>query len=197
MTVRIGLDMDNVIIDNNVLWKAYYDLNFAAHSHKELHCGIPPTWDYVSELCSICFKQVVHNPYILAQSLPMYGAIKGVRQLSHLIDSNGEEVELWLVSHRAPELTLVATNVIRRFGILSCFAHMDWSWGNKLDTCLKDRISILVDDGPKNILALKGSPVTPIIYDWPYNRHIEGLRAHNWEEVVSICQDLVSSKVCV
>ena len=194
MVTRIGVDMDGVLIHNDPTWKEYYDSNFHAHNHRELHVGAPPTWDYIYDLCPTCFSEVVNSPTILAQSVPMPGVRSGVRRLSRLRDDNGDRVELWLVSHREPELTEVATSVIERFGVLRYFTSLQWSWCPKLETCRRDKISILIDDAPKNILSLQGTEVTPVIMNWPYNSNLKGLRAYSWNDVVSICSGLVRRK---
>lgn len=45
---------------------------------------------------------------------------------------------------------------------------------------------IYVDDAPHNVEALKAAGRTPIIFDQLYNRHLEGLRARSWSDVVHL-----------
>ena len=43
-----------------------------------------------------------------------------------------------------------------------------------------------IDDAPGQINALKEAGENVLIFDQPYNRHLEGPRAHNWSEVVEM-----------
>lgn len=48
-----------------------------------------------------------------------------------------------------------------------------------------------IDDGPHNIEALRAAGRTAIIYDQPYNSHLDGLRASNWAEAEEIIYELM------
>ena len=48
-----------------------------------------------------------------------------------------------------------------------------------------------VDDGPHNIEALRGVGRPAIIFDQPYNRQLDGLRASSWVEVEEIVYELM------
>ena len=45
---------------------------------------------------------------------------------------------------------------------------------------------VYVEDAPHNVENLKRQGKDVIIFDQPYNRHIDGFRAHNWSEVVDL-----------
>ena len=49
-----------------------------------------------------------------------------------------------------------------------------------------------VDDGPHNIENLRAAGRTAIIFDQPYNRDLDGLRAKNWDEVEEIIYGLMT-----
>lgn len=49
-----------------------------------------------------------------------------------------------------------------------------------------------IDDGPHNIENLRAAGRTAIIFEQPYNRHLDGLRATNWVEVEEIVYDLMA-----
>lgn len=42
---------------------------------------------------------------------------------------------------------------------------------------------VYVDDAPHNVTALRAAGDVVIVYDQPYNRHVDGPRAHGWAEV--------------
>ena len=52
-----------------------------------------------------------------------------------------------------------------------------------------------IDDAPHNIEELRSYGNTVIAFDQPYNRSIDGLRAHDWGEVERIVADLVTEHV--
>jgi 5'-nucleotidase len=42
---------------------------------------------------------------------------------------------------------------------------------------------VYVDDAPHNVAALRAEGNHVIVFDQPYNRHVDGPRAHGWDEV--------------
>lgn len=51
-----------------------------------------------------------------------------------------------------------------------------------------------IDDAAHNIEALRAAGNTVIAFDQPYNRHLDGLRAHDWDEVEAIVVELAAAK---
>jgi len=49
-----------------------------------------------------------------------------------------------------------------------------------------------IDDGPHNIESLRAAGRAAIVFEQPYNRHIDGLRAKNWNEVEEIVYELMA-----
>ncbi len=49
-----------------------------------------------------------------------------------------------------------------------------------------------IDDGPHNIEGLRAAGRTAIVFEQPYNRDLDGLRARNWDEVEEIVYDLMA-----
>lgn len=52
-----------------------------------------------------------------------------------------------------------------------------------------------IDDAAHNVAALRAAGNTVIVFDQPYNRGLQGLRAHDWGEVETIVADLVAAHV--
>jgi 5'-nucleotidase len=50
-----------------------------------------------------------------------------------------------------------------------------------------------IDDAPHNITQLRDHGNTVIVFDQPYNRALDGPRAHDWAEAESIVTDLVAA----
>ncbi len=49
-----------------------------------------------------------------------------------------------------------------------------------------------IDDAPHNVEQLRAHGNTVIIFEQPYNRTMEGLRAHDWSDVEAIVSELVA-----
>jgi len=49
-----------------------------------------------------------------------------------------------------------------------------------------------IEDAPHNIAQLRDTGNPTIVFDQPYNRHLEGPRATSWDEVEAIVQGLVA-----
>jgi len=52
-----------------------------------------------------------------------------------------------------------------------------------------------IDDAAHNIVALREAGNTVIVFDQPYNRDLEGPRAHTWGEVETIVGELAAAHV--
>lgn len=50
-----------------------------------------------------------------------------------------------------------------------------------------------VDDSPSNVVALREQGNSVIAFDAPYNRHLDGLRAQDWEAVEAIVAELAAA----
>lgn len=51
-----------------------------------------------------------------------------------------------------------------------------------------------VDDAPHNVLELRQAGNTVVVFDQPYNRHLDGPRARSWDEVESLVLDLAARR---
>ena len=72
-----------------------------------------------------------------------------------------------------------------------------FSKGNKLDDCLREKVTIMLEDSPKNSENIsKRIPV--ILMDTPYNRNVSGdniYRVTYWEEAYALLSALGKRKV--
>jgi 5'-nucleotidase len=53
---------------------------------------------------------------------------------------------------------------------------------------------LYVEDSPDNVLRLRRAGRTVIVFDRRYNRHLDGPRAHDWEDVVGLVLDELSAR---
>lgn len=63
--------------------------------------------------------------------------------------------------------------------------------GNKPDV----GADIYIDDAPHNIDQLRGAGYEAIVFDQPYNRDIDGLRASDWTAVEEIVMDRAATRL--
>lgn len=72
-----------------------------------------------------------------------------------------------------------------------------FSKGNKLDDCLREKVTVMLEDSPKNSENIsKRIPV--ILMDTPYNRNVSGdniYRVTHWEEAYALLSALGKRKV--
>ncbi|MGZ7015477.1 MAG: 5' nucleotidase, NT5C type, partial [Acidimicrobiales bacterium] len=47
-----------------------------------------------------------------------------------------------------------------------------------------------IDDAPHNVMALRAAGNTVIVFDQPYNRELDGLRARSWLDVEELVIEL-------
>lgn len=52
-----------------------------------------------------------------------------------------------------------------------------------------------IDDGPHNIEALRAAGFNAIVFDQPYNLHLDGPRAHNWAELEEMVMALAAERL--
>lgn len=56
---------------------------------------------------------------------------------------------------------------------------------NKRDVGLGEN-GVLIDDAPTNVVSVREAGTSVIVFDAPYNKHLDGPRAHNWDEAESL-----------
>lgn len=170
----IYLDMDDVLVNFRCNWLRAYNEAFNDNLTDE-HLTV---WDLANVIKPECTDRwsCIRNGNFFFNLEPLEGAIESVKKLLGIFGS---------------DRIYIASNSLE-------FAYEDkYRWIEKYLPELKNNIiflsnkgklfaknSILVDDGPQNAIAFEKAGGYPIIYDAPYNRNIEGLRAKNWQEIL-------------
>lgn len=80
----------------------------------------------------------------------------------------------WLDEHRIPYRDI-------------CFL------GNKPDV----GADAYIDDGPHNIIQLRDAGFNAIVFDQPYNRHLDGPRVSNWTELEDMIMTMAADRLGV
>ena len=103
---------------------------------------------------------------------------------------------LWAMSDAGIRIRIVTHRLVVNFthaqAVRDTVSFLDTHDIPYRDICfVKDKADVgcdlYIDDAPHNIEALrsKHGPSVAMVFDQAYNRHVPGLRAHNWADVVS------------
>ncbi|MFP5308747.1 MAG: 5' nucleotidase, NT5C type [Actinomycetes bacterium] len=117
---------------------------------------------------------------------PMPGAADVLRRLSD------RGVRIRIVTHR---LYVSGTHSI------AASDTVDWLDEHEIpywDLCMVAKkgdvgCDLYVDDAPHNVEALRDIGRRTIVYDWPYNRHLDGPRARSWADIEELCGPMLLS----
>ncbi len=104
----------------------------------------------------------------------------------------GASETLWRLSDQGVWIRIISHRLYVNWGhAVAAGDTADWLDRSRIpyrDLCFIGAKSALhadlyIDDGPHNIEAFQKDGRKVIIFDQPYNRHLQGIRAHNWQEV--------------
>jgi len=182
----LGVDIDGVLAD--------YDGAMRDHTSKFL--GVPrdsiPTsdkwslvqsgWPFESEqhFLDIHRRAVIEKRMFLTMD-PINGATAALKYLSDI------DVHIRIITFR------LVVKGAHQTAVADTAAFLDMNNIPYRDLCfLKDKAALagetdlLIDDAPHNIEAVRAASgaEAAMVFDQPYNRHVEGLRATTWSDVV-------------
>jgi 5'-nucleotidase len=110
---------------------------------------------------------------------------------------------LWRLSDAGVWIRIVTHRLYVNWGHAIALADTaDWLDRSKIpyrDICFlgakpEVQADAYIDDGPDNIISLDAAGNDVIIFDQPYNRHVEGVRAADWPMVEELVSDLVARR---
>lgn len=182
----LGVDLDGVCGDHTAAFRQVVATELGVDAAT---LGPQVAWDYQAwgvsdeEFLRIHAKAVLE--YRMFRTMPpMAGVAEALWKLS--------DAGVWirLITHR------LYANWGHQVAVSDTVAWLDEHGIPYRDLCLlgdKPQVEAdaYVEDAPHNIEALRetGNPV--VIFDHPYNRHLDGLRAGTWAEVEQLVLDLV------
>jgi 5'-nucleotidase len=171
--MRIGVDLDGVcypFVDTFRLWLEHetgrtYGPIEQWNFHKD--------WGYTTPEFLGFMEQGCKAGLVFHVGSPMPGSLAGVRAI-----------------HDAGHDVVICTTR----GDYAHGATHDWldRWGfprsEVIITADKDacRLDVLLDDGPHNIEAVRAAGVRGVVFDQPWNRHVDGERVWSWPEFVEM-----------
>ena len=110
---------------------------------------------------------------------------------------------LWRLSDAGVWIRIVTHRLYVNWGHAIAVADTaDWLDRSKIpyrDICFlgakpEVQADAYIDDGPDNIVSLGAAGNDVIIFDQPYNRHVEGTRAADWPMVEELVSELVARR---
>jgi 5'(3')-deoxyribonucleotidase len=110
---------------------------------------------------------------------------------------------LWRLSDAGVWIRIVTHRLYTNWGhavaVADTVAWLDEHGVPYRDLCFLGRkphveADVYVDDAPHNIEALRRAGAIAIVFDQPYNRHLDGPRARSWAEVEELVLGLLASR---
>ncbi len=188
----LGVDVDNVLADYT---DAFRQVVAKGTGRDPADLPDPATWSAYEEwgLNDRTFNQwhrrAVVDERILRDAAPIPGGAEALRNLSEA------GVRIRIVTHR---LYLSGTHA------LVASDTVEWLEEHEIpywDLCFVARkgdvgCDVYIDDAPHNILHLRERGHRAIVFDWPYNREVDGQpldgpRATSWEEAEAQARTLL------
>ena len=131
-------------------------------------------------------------------------SVQDHRMFKNMPALEGVSDALWRLSDAGVWIRIVTHRLVTNWGhALIVSDTVDWLDAKSIpyrDICFLGRkpeieADAYVEDAPHNVEALRARGNTVIVFDQPYNRDLDGLRAGNWVEVEAIVSELAAEKV--
>lgn len=184
-----GVDLDGVVADYTLGFREVVavDRGVAAES-----LPLARSWDFREWDLSVEDFNRLHQY-----------AVSELRMLASLPAIEGAADALWRLSDAGVWIRVVTHRLYTNWGHAAAIADtVTWLDQHRIpyrDICFlgaKPEIEAdcYIDDAPHNIEGLREEGNTVIVFDQPYNRDFDGLRARTWPEVEEIVVDLAARK---
>lgn len=179
----LALDLDNTALD----------YTGAFRRHVAAACGVDPdtlcepeTWEYHEAWKCIRDREhfvQLHNDAVNAGMFADLELMPGAAEALWKLSDAG--VHIRVVTHR------LFTNGHHQRTVADTTACLDARNIPYRSLCfLGDKpqvdADVYIDDGAHNIEALRAAGGDAIVFDMPYNRHLGGPRAHDWDEALEL-----------
>jgi 5'(3')-deoxyribonucleotidase len=129
-------------------------------------------------------------------------AVQEHRMFREMPAIDGASESLWRLSDAGVWIRVITHRLVTNWGhALIVSDTVEWLDTRRIpyrDLCFLGRkpevqADAYVEDAPHNVEALRAGGNTVIVFDQPYNRHLDGLRASTWSEVEAIVAELVAA----
>ena len=180
----IGVDLDGVVAD--------YESRFrevAAEIMGEEVRRFPPARNWSLIESGWPFQDDAHFLAVHRQAVAEHGLFR------RLAPIEGASEALWRMSDAGIRIRIVTHRLVVNFSHASAVGDtVNWLDDKRIpyrDLCfVRDKAEVgadlYVDDSPHNIRALREArgDDSAMVFDQLYNRHVDGLRAYNWEDIL-------------
>lgn len=128
-------------------------------------------------------------------------AVQQHRMFRDMPAIDGASEALWRLSDAGVWIRVITHRLVTNWGhALIVSDTVDWLDTRRIpyrDLCFLGRkpevqADAYVEDAPHNVGALRAGGNTVIVFDQPYNRHLDGPRARTWTEVEALVAELVA-----
>jgi len=181
----IGVDLDGVVADYESRLR-----EIASEILDEDPRSFPParTWNLIES--GWPFQDETHFLEIHRQAVQEHGLFRRLTPIP------GASEALWRMSDAGVRIRIVTHRLVVNFAHAAAVSDtVNWLDDKRIpyrDICfVRDKAEIgadlYVDDSPANIAALRAARGDDVamVYNQLYNTHIPGLRAMNWDDVLS------------
>jgi 5'-nucleotidase len=182
----LGVDLDGVCGDHTA---AFRQVVAAELGVDPASLGPQVAWDYhawgVDDEAFLRLHQKAVLEYRMFRTMP---PMEGVAEALWSLSDAG--VWIRLITHR------LYANWGHQVAVSDTVAWLDEHGIPYRDLCLlgdKPQVEAdaYIEDAPHNIEALRATGNPVVIFDHPYNRHLDGMRATTWAEAEQLVVDLV------
>lgn len=188
----LGVDVDNVLADYT---GAFRSVVAEGTGRDPADLPDPRTWSAYEEwglndrTFSTWHRRAVVDHRIFRTVEPIPGGAEALHRLSE------DGVRIRIVTHR---LYLSGTHHKAASDTVEWLEEHDIPYWDLCFVARKGDVGcdVYIDDAPHNILHLRERGHRAIVFDWPYNREVdgqplEGPRARNWEEAEAHARSLL------
>ena len=188
----LGVDLDGVCADYN---RGFREVVAADRGVAPESLPLPTSWGFADWGLDDAEYARLHQL-----------AVADKRMLRHLPAIDGCTESLWRLSDMGVWIRIITHRLYVNWGHAAAVTDtVSWLDDHRIpyrDICFlgaKPQVEAdaYIDDAPHNITALTEGGNTVIIFDQPYNRDLDGLRARGWAEVEELVADLASRQGAV
>jgi uncharacterized HAD superfamily protein len=186
----VGVDIDNTINDISRSIARFLDVCLGIDTEPLLkeHFRIDKVAQWTDEQVENFFERYGRDIHSLADFKDPYtpDILKGL----YLRFFN-----MHAITSRKEELADQTKAWFSEMGILDYFKSIHFVNGSKLDYCKENAldITVMVEDDPERAQEFLDGEKTVVLFDYPYNRHLEHpnlIRVKNWWEAYQVLIDL-------
>jgi len=181
----LGVDLDGVCADHSEAFRHVVAAERGCDPE-----SLPPqqTWNFHEwGLTDETFDELHRRAILVHRMFATMPAVEGVAEALWRLSDAG--VWIRLITHR------LYANWGHAVAVGDTVAWLDQVGIPYRDLCFLGRkpeveADAYVDDAPHNVIELRRADNTVIVFDQPYNRHLDGPRATTWTEVEHLVTEL-------